>query len=433
MCCRKGKRRRELKACALWRRMHAMRSLLLTSLCLIPFLHAEPIPVSITPEGLMRGGKPYFIKGVGGEGELPLLQRLGGNSVRTWSDDGLAELLGQAEKHQLTVCAGIWLESECSWFSYRNPEHCARQLARVKSIIEKHRQHPALLFWNIGNESEGDGGDPAYWKQLNALCEMAQQVDPHHPTITAVAGLSEVKAKQIVAHATALDAIGINTYAALPGLRESLEKWQWKKPWVVTEFGPAGHWERPKTKWERPIEQTSSEKAKTMQRGYERAIKPGGLCLGSYAFLWGQKQEATSTWFGLRTEAGDTTEIVDRLQEFWTGKKPENVAPQIVRLDSNAMHQVLKPGQQFRASVQATDADGDALTYEWRVDSDDIKRNAENREIKPATISNAIQSPMSAQITAIAPSAPGAYRLFVFVKDGKGHAGTANAAFRVDP
>ena len=54
---------------------------------------AAPIPVKITDTGLQRAGVPYFIKGVGGDQDLTLFSQLGGNSVRTWSEDGLKELL----------------------------------------------------------------------------------------------------------------------------------------------------------------------------------------------------------------------------------------------------------------------------------------------------------------------------------------------------
>src|SRR5262245_51232011 len=104
-----------------------MKSLLLLPLFALG-LQAQPLTVKIVAEkGIMRGSEPYFVKGAGGTEKLDELAKRGGNSVRTWSTEGLAVILDDAQKHGLTVCAGIWLESECSWFSYSNPRHCERQ------------------------------------------------------------------------------------------------------------------------------------------------------------------------------------------------------------------------------------------------------------------------------------------------------------------
>src|SRR5690349_19401081 len=112
------------------------------SLFLLPLfalgLHAQTVPVKIVAgKGIMRGAEPYFVKGAGGTEKLDELAKRGGNSVRTWSTDGLAVVLDDAQKNGLTVCAGIWLESECSWFSYSNPRHCGRQLERVQKAVRE--------------------------------------------------------------------------------------------------------------------------------------------------------------------------------------------------------------------------------------------------------------------------------------------------------
>jgi hypothetical protein len=88
--------------------------------------------------------------------------------------------------------------------------------------------------------------------------------------------------------------------------------------------------------WPAPIEQTSGNKTKTIRKGYEAAIQPGGDCWGGYVFLWGQKQEATSTWFGLFTEQGESTAVVDLMHELWKGKPPSERAPDIATLTSDA-------------------------------------------------------------------------------------------------
>ncbi len=409
----------------------AVRGLICAGLLMPCLLPAAPVPVKIVPgKGLTRGGQPYFIKGAGGPGRLDELARRGGNSLRTWSTDGLDAILTEAARHGLTVCAGIWLEPECDWFSYQNPQHCARQLARVTQDVRAHRDHPALLCWGLGNEQEGDGKNAAYWKQLNALAQMVHREDPAHPAFTALAGMTAEKAAGMNEHAPDLDFAGINTYAALPGLRAHLTKVNWTRPWVVTEYGPQGFWERPRTEWGAPLEQTSSEKAATLRAGYEKAIAPGGDCWGGYAFIWGHKQEATATWFGMFTPEGESTAAVDALEELWTGKAPANRAPQIATVKLSVTK--LKPGQSFTASATASDPDKDLLTWQWTVCPESARRDAKGRELPPQPDPGAVVKTGEGEATFRAPAKSGAWRVFLRATDGKGHAATANAPFLVE-
>ena len=407
-----------------------MQSLFLTCLLAPVILTAAPVPVKIVPgKGLTRGGKSYFIKGAGGTGRMDELVKRGGNSVRTWSTDGLGATLDAAQKHGLTVCAGIWLEPECDWFSYAKPEHCARQTARVLKDVTEFRHHPALLFWGLGNESEGDGKNGAYWKQLGALAQLVHQEDPDHPVFTAVAGLSAEKSAGLNEHAPHMDFVGINIYGELPGLREHLTKVKWTRPWVVTEFGPQGFWERPRAAWGAPFEQTSTEKAAMLRNAYQKAVAPAGDCWGGYAFLWGHKQEATATWFGLFTPEGESTASVDVLEEVWTGKPPGNRAPDVTPLKLSLT--TLKPGQAFTATATGTDPDSDPLTWHWSVTPESAGRDAKGREKSPAPVPAAIVKSGEGTAEFRAPSQPGAWRVFLRVTDGKGHAATANAPFQV--
>ena len=68
-----------------------MRPVIALLLILSPlFLCAAPLPVAVdVKNGMLRGGKPYFVKGGGGETHLDILAARGGNSLRTWSTDRL--------------------------------------------------------------------------------------------------------------------------------------------------------------------------------------------------------------------------------------------------------------------------------------------------------------------------------------------------------
>lgn len=388
------------------------------------------IPVTVTAAGMIRGGKPYFVQGVGGDKRLPELAARGANSIRTWSTNGLEKILSEAHALGLTVSAGIWLESECSWFSYKNPEHCAKQAERVRKEVTLYRDYPALLAWGIGNESEGDGTDTAYWQQLDRLAVLVRQIDPHHPTFTAVAGLNPAKNAALNKHTPNLDFLGINTYGGVFGLRKHLEKVRWTRPWLLTEWGPRGFWESKKSTFGAPLEQTSTEKAEMMRSAYQKVLAPDGGCLGNYAFVWGWKFEASATWFGLYTYEGETIASVDVLEEMWKGSPPANCAPLVAPI-SGIPEAAVKPGAVFQAAASATDTDKDALTWHWAVLPELQGHSHNTSENMPKSIEGAIADPTKSEVSITAPTNPGVYRLYVWVKDGKGHAATANQPFEV--
>lgn len=394
----------------------------------------EPIPVKVLPEGgLLRGGKPYFIKGAGGEGSLELLQARGGNSVRTWSHEGLGQKLDEAGRLGITVAAGIWLEPECSWFSYNRQDHCEKQARRVREIVRQHRSHPALLLWGLGNEMEGDGGNIALWQQVNRLARLVHEEDPAHPVFTAVAGLTELKTRMMNEHAPDLDLVGINTYGALPGLREQLPKMGWRRPWVVTEYGTRGFWEVARNAWGAPLEPTSSEKAAFLELAVGKALAAGatGGCAGGYAFLWGQKQEASATWFGLLTKDGAATPAVEVLERSWTGRVAGNRAPVVEALRCAVANQTLAPAHPFEAELAAADPEQDTLTYEWQVLPLYGGRDQEGRELTPPAVPQSVKGIQGNKADLIAPTRPGDYRVYAYVRDGKGGVGTANVLIRV--
>ena len=84
--------------------------------------------------------------------------------------------------------------------------------------------------------------------------------------------------------------------------------------------------------------------------------------------------------------------------------------------------------------MQASDPDQDPLTYSWDV----MEESKEHKvggdvESKPRKLSGLIEDPKKSEIALKPPTQPGAYRLFVYVFDGKGHAAHVNIPFYVDP
>lgn len=440
-----------------------MRTLLLTTLILLLTAfgcHAMPqtanqdapdwsavgppsvVTVRTTDAGyeLVRDGEPFYIRGVGGQTALDRLVAMGGNAIRTWDAEGIDDLLNEAHEKGLAVCVGIWLVHERHGLDYNDPKVRQEQLDKVRRLVTRYKDHPAVLAWGVGNEVELGGGLDIALRSIEEAAALIKAIDTNHPTVAIIAEIGDDKAKRIAAECPSIDLLGVNAYGGAASVPERLLAQGYTGPYMITEFGPLGHWEGPSTPWGAPIEATSTAKADFYAQSYAKGIasQSPGRCLGSFAFLWGNKQETTATWFGLLLPTGETTEAADRLAEFWTGGKLEHYAPKVTGLtlagsgrggfDAGAV----KPGQTFRATVAARDPDGDDLQIEWQViEETSDRRSGGDAEAVPATIQGSIASTRGKSATITAPSRPGPYRVFVFVRDGTGRAGTANVPFLV--
>jgi hypothetical protein len=243
--------------------------------------------------------------------------------------------------------------------------------------------------------------------------------------------LQPAKVAGLQAHTPSLDFVGINTYGALHGLRDYLTKAGWTRPWVVTEYGARGFWESPRTAWDAPIEPTSGNKARDIRKGYEAAIKPGGDCWGGYVFLWGQKQEATSTWFGIFTETGEFTAVRDLMHELWKGQPPTEHAPDLKSLTSAVAKKEIAAKSEFTAQAEATDPDGDPLTYHWTVTAESAGRDSHGKERPTKPLPHCVIKAEGSSATFRAPEKPGAYRVHLRVTDNHKRAATGNFPIKV--
>jgi len=388
---------------------------------------------------LLRDGEPYFVKGIGGRGPLARAKELGANSVRYWGIQELAETnstgktnLEEAEELGMTVCAGIWVEHERHGFSYNEPKDVLEQREKVRQAVRLHKDHPSILIWGLGNEME-TGMEQAeavrVWKELEELAKVVKAEDPGRPVMTVIAGADEEKVRAIMEHYPSIDILGINAYSGAAGVGLKLHGLGWKKPYMITEFGPSGHWEVEKTPWGAPVEPTANEKAAqyfaTLQSAMENSEK---LCLGTYAFLWGSKQETTPTWYGMLLPTGDKLPAVDAVMRVWTGEWPDNRSPKIESLRFENASTTAKAGTRVKAVAAVSDRDNDALTYEWTVmaESKDIKHGGDAESVPPS-FPEAVEA-VGPECTVTFPP-PGDYRLFLVVRDGQGGASTANIPF----
>jgi hypothetical protein len=287
------------------------------------------------------------------------------------------------------------------------------------------------LLWGIGNEMEGEAGDKVkIWQAVNDAAKLAKELDPNHPTMTVIAEIGGFKIPNLHKYCPDVDIIGINSYGGGTTLAQRCAKLNGTKPYIVTEFGPVGPWEIAKTPWGAAYEPTSTEKAGMYRKTYEGSIARQPLCLGSYAFLWGQKQETTATWFGMFLADGTRLQAVDTMTELWTGQPPSKLCPTLQQIKLHGKVE-FSPGEIFTADLDAADLNGQPLSVRWVVQPEQPEKlSAGAEEKKLPEITTAIINGDLHHAEVMAPKKAGGYRLFAYVRNGYG-AAVANIPFNV--
>lgn len=439
-------------------------SLGLAALSFQPTARSEAVPVTLQQSGgvwtLLRGGVPYYINGVGGSANLAQAKACGANSQRVWGNNGATDsvnILNLAQANGLTTTLGFWLNQTSAGYTATYKNSVLTNAATVATAV---KDHPALLFYALGNELNLGSGttnadQQAVWEFLNTVALRIKEIDPNHPVITVIAGPNSATINRIATYAPAIDVIGVNVYAgSMSGIPSGFRSaTSYTGPYLVGEWGPRGHWEVPVTAWRAPFEQTSKEKAESYLSSYRDVIlAESNRCIGSYVFLWGQKQERTPTWYGMFAEVrsasglnGEAMPTVDVMESVWKGVTPANRAPVIDGLwldgvqvtgitgvNNSAWSASLtrRAGEVMQVQARVTDPDGDALSYVWEVlEEATVFGNGGSYEPRPATVTGLVIPGTTPGTISLTVPKSGNYRLFCYVLDGKGKVATANLPF----
>lgn len=392
------------------------RALLACALALSCFI-ALPARAGIVPEQWQG------VAFAGDRAALAKLAAAGAGVVRVYGESH-AWVLDEAQRQGLRVVMGLSVAYPLDAAGLRAQEQA------VRTFVQDHRGHPALLAWGVGNEVEAGAADPLpAWREIDRLAGIIKSIDPAHPTLMVVVDGGIERLKVLATCCRNIDLLGINAYAgAAFTLPQRLRDAGVTKRVVVSELGPLGQWQAGTKPWGAPVEPTSSEKA-VFFRDVLAFLRTQPQIAGAFPFLWGAKQEQTETWHGLLLADGSLTAMSDALTLAW-GKPVEEPAPAIRGIGIAA--DTFAPGQEVSAGVDAVSFDGSALRTEWKVlaEATDL-RGGSGIETPPARIAVTALHADAASVRFLAPQQPGAYRLFITVRDRKGKAATANLPFLV--
>ena len=385
---------------------------------------------------LLRNGEPYYIKGAGAKDHFDLLVNSGANSIRIWSTNNNA-LLDSAYNHNLSVTLGLYVRPERSGMDYNDEYAVKGQIEQLKNEVLKYKDHPALLIWGIGNEVDLRYSNFKVWETIETLAKFIKEVDPNHPTMTVIAGVDPSKAYYIKKYCPSIDILGLNVYGSIENAGANLRKFNWNKPYIVSEWGVNGPFEARTTSWKAKIEPPNGIKADQRKRRYLDLIeKDKELCLGSYCFLWGQKQESTATWHGMFLNNGNPTEAVDVMQYCWTGEWPKSRAPSIKNISLENIgwrkDHIFTLSKKVNLNIEYLKYNNKKIVVEYALFpeafSDKIGGDIQK---SPKPIKFEIINKNDNEITFLTPKKKGAYRIFAYVKNEKGQSSVANIPFLV--
>jgi hypothetical protein len=368
-------------------------------------------------------------RGAAFSGDRAALEKLaaaGANAVRVYHERD-AWVLDEARQLGIGVLMGLDVGLPRYGFRLDDPKAIAAQENRIRAFVQRYRKHPALLAWVIGNEVEHGMIDPLpAWREINRLAGVVKALDPAHPTVMSVNDGGPQFLKQLAGCCAHIDMIGLNLYAgAAFGLDERIRAAGIAKPLLIAELGPLGQWQAGRKPWGAPVELTSREKADYFRRALAEFGKNPQI-RGVFAFLWGTKQEQTATWHGLLLSDGSLTEITDALAQAW-GRSSASAAPSILGIGISADE--FAPGATVSSTIEVR---GEALDTGWlvRKEATELGGGGEAEPL-PEAIGVEVLSAGASSIRFRAPQTPGAYRLFITVRDKNGKAATANLPFLV--
>lgn len=384
---------------------------------------------------LYKDGEPLNIQGAGGYTNFGMLSRAGANSVRIWDTTGLQTILDSAYFHKLTVAVGLDVGNVNNGFDYTDRRAVEEQFQRIKNTVEKHKDHPAILMWVIGNELYSWRS----WRAVNDIAAMIHELDPQHPTTTTMINFQPKNCMLIKWFCPEIDILSINTFGALPFLPEEISHWLWgwRGPYIVMEWGGSGKWEVENTSWGAPVEHTSTKKAEIILDRFKRFQEQNDQqCLGTYAFYWGQKNEATPTWFSLFTPHGHPTEPIAALSQIWQGRLQDESFPRLnyilINKKGSLDNITLQAGKKYESTVVLHDSSSTGMAFQYKIYTETVfpgHEEGDSLDYIPVYQTPFLEG--KDQVIIPAPEKEGAYRLYVYVKDTSNRVATSNIPFFV--
>lgn len=389
---------------------------------------------------LLINEKETFIKGVGcglafgksNENYLKMAKELGANAVRTWGiDQGNLKYLDEAYKQNLYVFAGLWLNpvyknKKCSYLT--DTKYQIKVRKKILSYVKKYKNHPSIIFWNVGNEvflfTKDEQERIGFARFLNSLIKAIKQIDKEHPVIytsSAATGLD-----YIIKYVPQVDAFGMNLYGGASLLIYECKKKNLNKPIFITEFGPLGEGDCQKDINKLSIEPNDNAKAIQYRNLYSEITNHKNAVCGVFAFHLGETTPNSLSWWNINFHNLKRPAYAE-LFKLYNNSKEKIIIPKIKSFKVSKQRK-LKKGEWIEASLIVSYPNKEELEYEYFCSSsiEGVLQYYVNKRI-PISVKGS--GPL---VKIQVPAQKGVFRLYGLVKNKNGYASIHNVSISVE-
>ncbi|HEY8399781.1 MAG TPA: glycoside hydrolase family 2 TIM barrel-domain containing protein [Cytophagaceae bacterium] len=364
------------------------------------------------------------------------LKFLGVNTIRTWGTNEATQiLLDSCHAYGIKVMVGIWMrhgrpgmEGDDNFNYLEDVKGMEVMYNDALQTVKKYKDHPAVLFWGVGNEVylniATDPEKKAYSLFLEKVCSAIKKEDPNHPIASVEAwtfGFNWWKE-----YCPSVDIYATNVYGSGANqIPEELTKLGIDKPYVITEFGVDGEWGVPVDKKGLKIEPGDNQKYDVIAKGYKDWIENKSNCLGVYVFHYEvNKGNHGAVWLLLYYN-GMYRPQYWATREAFTGKKPVNHVPVINTFA--VLDTTLPTGTWMPVKLDVLDVDNDALEISFHYNQR-IGSRVRMDQINPLEYRGSLSEGFEVKV----PQENGLIKIYAFVKDAYNNLGIAQTSFVVN-
>lgn len=386
---------------------------------------------------LTINGEAFRIKGVGvgravgrdGVDYLKMARDMGANTVRTWGiSQGDRHYLDTAHRYGLKVDAGIWLDPvlDKSAHSYLDKNYLNKVRQEILRYIRAYKNHPAVILWNIGNEvvffTKDENERVAFCQFLESIIQEVHKIDPDHPVIYTSSATNDIA--YLKKYVPSLDIVGINTYGGIEFIHQEVTA-MFDIPYLVTEFGSLGEWDRGKDANGVSLELNDDSKMSYYKQFAHTIRNYYGHSLGGFAFFLGDTTQVSLSWWNINH--GSFKKYPYLVMEDFYKEREFRRAPFVVK-ELTLSRSTLKPREDFEVSVELKNVLDPAGTVEYSylasTASEAVLMEYPNTRI-PVEVEG-----IGPKVRIKAPAEPGTYRIYAVASSGD-YASTLNKSIKV--